>query len=339
MVSSLLLAAMGVITLQMTAPVDIAGSWQGDTWESVSLSSVDEAADWYNGTFVDANGQPGAMQLEWSRLQRRYNGRWKVGDAQSGSITLRAGDGGGVRGAISVDADATTAAEAPRLWEFAWSRAAGTKKSASGVVIEAPAKGALRWSKGIREGAAVKEGDRIAEIQSTDASTQKRLQEQLASLEQYIADTEVRLRSSERNLEAMRSIVEATEAKIRSYEIIKERVERAGETDVASALISLRVREQQIVADREMLDQLSAEYELTKDQVETGQISREELLQAERKLKKAEAADAESRTMLEAIEKEVAAKQNEVQAKVTRAQVDTDNAKVEFVRAAQRLQE
>ncbi len=333
MVSLLLLAAMGFITLQMTAPVDIAGSWQGDTWESVSLSSVDEAANWYKGAFTDADGKQGALQLEWSRLQRRYNGRWKVGDTQSGSITLREGDGGGVRGAVSVDADSSIAADAPRLWEFAWKRAAGTKKSAGGVVIESPVKGVIRWSKGIGEGTVVKQGDRIAEIRPIDSSEQKRLREQLASAKQHAADTAERHMSCERNLEAMRSIVEATQDQIRTYETVKQRVAEAGETAVASALITAHARKQLIGANRAELAQLRAEHEQMNGQLEKGLISQAKFFQVEQKLKAAEANVGESSAMLEAVENEVADKQNEAETQETRAQADIDSAKVELAKA------
>ena len=122
LVTSLLLATMGAVAWQTTSPVDITGTWKGETWITVSLSSVDEATGWYNGTFVDDEGHGGAIQLEWSRLQRRYNGRWRSGIDQSGSITLRAGDKEEVRGAVSADPESSIRTSRPRLREFSWRR-------------------------------------------------------------------------------------------------------------------------------------------------------------------------------------------------------------------------
>ena len=122
LLSLLLLAGTGFVAVQLTAPADIAGRWTGENWKNVSLSSVDEATDWYTGSFTDAEGRRGALHLAWSRLQRRYNGRWKLGDEQAGSITLRVRDGE-VLGAVSVDPDLPTSSNMPRLREFVWQRA------------------------------------------------------------------------------------------------------------------------------------------------------------------------------------------------------------------------
>ncbi|XZE17748.1 protein kinase domain-containing protein [Pirellulaceae bacterium SH449] len=121
MTALLLLAALlGLLTTQVTNPVDISGHWTGENWQHVSLASVDEASDWYSGTFVDSTGRRGVVRLEWSRLQRRYNGRWKVGEAESGEITLRSGENGILRGAVSVDPESQLEPGVPRLLEFAW---------------------------------------------------------------------------------------------------------------------------------------------------------------------------------------------------------------------------
>ncbi len=332
-VSAFLFAAMGVLAMQMTAPVDIAGNWQGDTWQSVSLSTVDEAADWYTGSFTAADGQRGALQLEWSRLQRRYNGRWKVGDGQSGSITLRAGEAGSIRGAVSVDPDATIAAEAPRLWEFAWSRATENKKSAQGIVIQSPVKGVARWGKGINEGAAVKKGALVTEVLVGDASEQKRWQEQLALAKQDVADAKARLESSQRNEQAMNNIHHATESQVESFEANKKQMVAAGKAAEASTLSKVEVAKQQVALDQASLTQLSAEYKRMKGQYDEGVTSQKKLEVAERSYKEAEAKVAQSKASLEAIENMVTVRQDEEAAKQTRAQVDIDSAKVQLAKA------
>ena len=333
MASAFLFAAFGFVAMQVTAPADIAGDWQGDTWTSVSLSSVEEADGWYTGSFTAADGHQGALQLEWSRLQRRYNGRWKVGDGQSGSITLRAGDAGSIRGAVSVDADATIAAEAPRLWEFAWNRGAENKKSAAGFVIQSPVKGVVVWSKGINEGAAVKKGDVIAEIRPSDASEQERWQEQFTLAKQDVADAEARLESSKRNEHAMSNILNATEDQVESFNAIKQQLVAAGKATEASALSRVKAAEQQVAIDQAALTQLSAEYERMKGQYDQGLTSQKELEETERSYKEAEAKVAQSKASLEAIENMVTVAQDEERAKQTRVQVDIDGANVERAKA------
>lgn len=333
MISAFLFAAFGLVAMQVTAPTDIAGSWQGDTWTSVSLASVEEADGWYTGSFTAADGKQGVMQLEWSRLQRRYNGRWKMGDSQSGSITLRAGEAGDIRGAVSVDQDATTARETPRLWEFAWSREAENNKSAAGVVIQSPARGFVHWSKGINENAGVKKGQLIAEIRVDDASERDRWQEQLTLAKQDIADAEAQIKSSEQNEKAMHNIYVATEKQVRSFYEIKQQLVAAGRTAVASVLSKVEAANQQVATDQAALTRLSAEYERMKSQYNEEQTSQTELEEAERSYKEAEAKFALSKAALEAIENMLAVTQDEETAKQTRAQVDINGANVQMAKA------
>ncbi len=114
------LAAIGFLAWQLTAPADVSGVWEGESWSNVELSSSPAAAGWYTGTFTDAAGRKGVLQLEWSRLQLRYNGRWRIGEGRAGSITLRVRDAGGIRGALAVDAGIPLDAAEPRLREFIW---------------------------------------------------------------------------------------------------------------------------------------------------------------------------------------------------------------------------
>ncbi len=174
--------------MQMTNPTDISGHWTGDNWQHVTLASVDEASDWYSGTFVDSSGRRGAVRLEWSRLQRRYTGRWKVGEAEAGEITLRAGENGTLRGAVSVDPESQLEPGVPRLLEFAWQPASQkaqqvfesnearpqntlqgyARQSARSVNIKSPTQGIIvRMADGIKLNARVKQGDVIAEIDTS----------------------------------------------------------------------------------------------------------------------------------------------------------------------------
>lgn len=333
MVSAFLIAAFGLFAMQVTAPADIAGSWQGDAWTSVTLSSVEEASDWYTGSFTAADGQRGALQLEWSRLQRRYNGRWKAGDGQSGSITLRAGEEGGIRGAVSVDPGATMARETPRLWEFAWSRAAEESKSAAGVAIQSPVNGVVRWSQGINEGAAVKKGQLIAEVRVDDANVQNRLQDQQAAAKQAAADADVRLASNKRSVQAMESLVEAYENQLRSYEAVKQQIADAGKAAIASALGKVEAAKQQIMEDEAALTQLRREYERMDILAKGQNISLQKFQAAELEYKTAAAKVVQSKTNLQAIEDDLTEKRSDATAKETKAQVDVDYAKATLAKA------
>lgn len=333
MVSAFLIAAFGLVAMQVTAPADIAGNWQGDAWTSVTLSSVEEASDWYTGSFTAADGQRGALQLEWSRLQRRYNGRWKAGDGQSGSITLRAGEAGGIRGAVSVDPGATMARETPRLWEFAWSRAAEESKSAAGVVIQSPVNGVVRWSQGINEGAAVKKGQLVAEVRVDDANVQSRLQDQQAVAKQAAADAEVRVASNKQSVQAMESVVEAYENQLRSYEAVKQQIADAGKAAIASALGEVEAAKQQIMEDEAALTQLRREYERMDILAKEQHVSLQKFQAAELEYKTAAAKVLQSKTNLQAIEDDLTEKRSDATAKETKAQVDVDYAKATLAKA------
>lgn len=333
MFSAFLFAALGFITMQMTAPVEIAGNWRGDAWTSVSLASVDEADDWYTGSFTAADGQQGALQLEWSRLQRRYNGRWKVGDKESGSITLRAGDKGTIRGAVTVDPDATITAEAPRLWEFAWSRTTDNEKATKGVVIESGVKGFIRWSKGISEGVAVKKGVRIAEIQVDVSSELDHWQEQFELAQKDAAEAEARLVSAKRNLQAMKDIVKASEDRVLSTQDVKDWMVAAREATLASLQKNVEAAEQQLAAYQIESSRASLNYERTKRLVEEGLKSQKELQFLESKYKEAEASVEASKANLETATNNLAEKDNELKTQQSRAQADIETAKVQRAKA------
>lgn len=353
MISSLLLAGLGFVGLQMTAPADIAGQWQGESWTNVSLSSVVEATDWYTGSFTNADGQQGAVQLEWSRLQRRYNGRWKVGDGQSGSITLRAGDAGSVRGAVSVDADAKVAADTPRLREFSWKRGTGNatgpdqnplakkipasdppRVTARAQTIQTPIKGVIvRWGAGMFENAHVKKGALIAEIRSADATLQSRLADQLKAAKQQVAASETLLTAVKRNAEASRQIAAASEAQRLSYQAVKQQIAAAAQATVASAQSKIVAEEQQVVAVQAAVTQLKAEYERVKANYDETITSQKKFEQVERSYKEAEANLAKSKANADAIKNDMVEKQNEGKAKELKAQADIDYSNALLLKA------
>ncbi|MEM9943088.1 MAG: protein kinase, partial [Planctomycetota bacterium] len=115
--------AAGLLTLAgwfITEPPEINGLWKGESWSNIELKSVKEAQNWYAGTFKDAQGNSGAIHLEWSRLSQRFKGRWSIGSTASGTIVLRQGDGDSIRGALVFDSQAILDPEIERLRDFTW---------------------------------------------------------------------------------------------------------------------------------------------------------------------------------------------------------------------------
>ena len=261
MLGSLFLAGLlSILTFQMTSPTDISGHWTGENWQHVNLASVDEASDWYSGTFIDASGRRGALRLEWSRMQRRYNGRWKVGDTEAGQITLRSAENGTLRGAVSVDPESPLEPEVPRLLEFIWQPASEEAKQSfksktpdnpkrrlesdrpvpdQAVSIPSPTQGfILRMSDEIQLNARVQQGDFIAEIESND-SAYVSLQRELDTSKLELDVASSRIEASERDLEAARQICAAIEAQIRNIEIKKQQNAVAIENGLRSEATAL----------------------------------------------------------------------------------------------------
>ena len=125
MLSLVLSGAVGLLAMHVTNPPDVSGVWAGEHWQDVKLQPVSATPGWYDGTFADAEGKQGAVHLQWSRVHRRFNGRWQMGEDTTGVITLRSKQSGQVAGAISVDSEASLETSAPRLREFSWRRVAG----------------------------------------------------------------------------------------------------------------------------------------------------------------------------------------------------------------------
>jgi len=88
MIATLGVALLGVLLVQATEPPDIAGKWAGEGWGQVHLDRT--AAGECAGTYSDTAGKtPGKIQLQWSRIERRFNGDW--GEARSASASFRSG--------------------------------------------------------------------------------------------------------------------------------------------------------------------------------------------------------------------------------------------------------
>lgn len=200
---------------QLTDAPDISGSWKGEAWNQIQLKSVEEANDWYAGTFVDSKGKRGAVRLEWSRLQQRYDGRWSIGAEYSGTIVLRPADNGRVRGAIALDSTAPADETELRLRDFLWSPGDSSKISRNEPVtpastdrqrlLTAPVDGTIRRvAPGVQKGSTLKQGDLIVEIQpNLDRS-----------IEDALTTTETKLNSFQSKAKAYQdNVVAFTEAR------------------------------------------------------------------------------------------------------------------------------
>lgn len=187
--SILVLIGIGFGAFQLTAPADISGQWAGEDWSAVSLSSSEVAEGWYSGSFRRADGNRGIMQLEWSRVHRRYAGRWKVGDQQAGALTLRT-DGDNLRGAVAIDSDSPTTNDAPRLRDFMWQRPNRAFRSPNGydneaitgrqINIQSPIKGTITGrAETLTDNSRVLKGEIIVEISALDSQQSNRLADQV----------------------------------------------------------------------------------------------------------------------------------------------------------------
>ncbi len=142
MLAGLGLCLLGMVLWQSSAPSDISGRWSGDGWGEVVLAPTQTGE--YQGTFTGAGaGQPGTLELKWSRLERRYNGSWQRGEAGEGKISLRFSEDA-IRGAWTTGKNFPSSAESPRLAELHWTRpnaarATGPELPASTIGTTGPA--------------------------------------------------------------------------------------------------------------------------------------------------------------------------------------------------------
>lgn len=339
MVALLMLAGMGLAAVQMTKPTNIAGEWKGKKWQTVSLSTVDEASNWYTGSFTNFDGGRGVMQLEWSHLQRRYNGRWKIGEELSGSVTLRAG-GNELRGAVSADSDSRVPEDMPRLREFSWQRAnAGvadkphaTKTYAGRAIqIQSPTKGLLvRLGERIHENAHVMKGDLIAIVEPHDATALDWLEEQVVASKQTVKSLRVLVEAKEREFAVMQANISVLQS------------EREKDLGSARQSISASMREadsakMQIEAAKAELEEFTAardharvEFTRTKELYDQAVVSKLKLQQTERKLGESEAKLKQSEIRVQAAELNLAAQRKAQIAEEDQANVNDSYAIAEL---------
>lgn len=114
------MALLGAIAISATSPPQIAGNWHGEGWGNVVLEESKPGT--YEGTYKDAQSEkPGTIQLKWSRVERRYNGKWSDEQDRFGSMSIRP-VGDDIRGAWTTSRESGTNPETPALADLQWER-------------------------------------------------------------------------------------------------------------------------------------------------------------------------------------------------------------------------
>ncbi len=125
MIATLGAGLLGVLFVSATPP-DIAGQWTGEGWGQVTLTQT--APGRYTGTFTDTvakEKEPGKIELQWSRIERRYNGSWSEGeDDRVGNLSIHM-VGDEIRGALTTSAKSKINPATPRLADLVWTKVGG----------------------------------------------------------------------------------------------------------------------------------------------------------------------------------------------------------------------
>jgi len=179
--------------------------------------------------------------------------------------------------------------------------------------VDAPMSGRIvNWQPNLVEGAMVREGDRLFDIEVIDTDLRKQM--------------ELQLGATERKLAADKSIVNAYFENVQAFQDVKEQIVLAGEEFV-------KVAEQKLRAEEEGLKAALA----AADQSEKDRVRRKELLDQkvgsqfdwERAVRQADEANAkveQARAYLKAAAHELVAKKAELVAKTREAQAKIDSS-------------
>ena len=275
--AALALATVGLFTfLQITQAPEIAGQWSGEQWSNIKLESVAEAGDWYSGSFEDAEGNIGAIHLEWSRVARRFKGRWSMGSEKTGSIVVRSSDSDSLRGAISFDADAVPGQSESRLRDFVWNPGNGIAANAnvsrtskrwsspgkvSAYQLNSPGSAVIsRLAEGLAIGSSIKKGDFIAELTSNLSPQINEQKEQLKE-----------------KLERARNMADAYAQNTDGFSEAKAFSIASAEQMVEAAKAKYESANAQIVAYEAKVEQARKNYQRSKKHYDKGLISSREI--------------------------------------------------------------
>lgn len=346
-------AALCMLAWQTTEPADISGDWTGGTWTSVSLSTVKNASGWYSGSFTGDQAERGALQLEWSRLQQRYIGRWKIGDGATGSITLRL-QNGEIRGAIAFDAASPTRDDMPRLRDFLWKRGAPAEQTAAATSsappstrhqneastqdIESPVKGRLiRYAQGIQNHARVERGDLIAEIVLLDPAATDRLRLQHEAALQQVEATENLVTAQKRNLKLHRDFVDTYNAQLESYKKVEGQIEVSSNAAMTSVKDRIQIEEITVDECKAALRAAETVYTRNKKLFDENVLSEQKLQASQQTFDEARAGLAKAEAVLRAAQNELAQAEAEGKVKQEKARIDISYAQARVHKAESEL--
>lgn len=338
-----LFAALGAAGWQATSPVDISGTWSGEDWSRVTLSSVEEAEGWYNGTFADGQGRTGAIDLKWSRLKQRYTGRWKSGGEQVGSITLRGITGLQLRGAISVDAEASIRKDQARLRDFTWQRADGKRSSTLSKALSAevpngarpvyaPANGRVaRVSHEAQGSKTVKEGEIIAVIEQM--LDPEELETRLEAARMAIVEVEAERVKSKGALEIASNNLKLEERRLTLLKDSENQLADASAREVDSATGRLEAKKKEHESTNNKVDLAQEALERAELLFKTGVASEDKLFEARATLQESKAKLAQAQSQIVESENALESKKQLLQAGRVRSQIELEAAKASVANA------
>jgi len=349
MATLLTLLGFGLAAMELTQPSNIAGDWAGENWREITLSSAEEADGWYTGSFNNQAGERGVLQLEWSRLKRRYVGRWRVGNSQSGAINLRPSANNQVRGAISVDTDSMLTPNESRLHDFVWSRGSveNTGRTATSFTLQdgvetvsSPVAGVVvKMGDKVKTGSPIKRGDLIALIAPSSRASQEQLDAAVTIVQQQILLARTKLDSERQKVMAVSSMLIARENQLaiaeKSYVSAAESLEASEDADTAK-----------LEGLKQNLNALTAEsadakrrHEIAEKVAEQGIVSQQEVDEKSVHWKAAEAKLERAKSTLEEAELRLREKQKTNSAKRQDGLMKVSQAKVKYIEAKADLTE
>lgn len=186
--------------------------------------------------------------------------------------------------------------------------------------VKAPISGrVVRWVEDIYDGARVREGDFILEIQDLDPNLQFRQQEQLAA--------------TQRELDANKVVVLAYEAQVAAFETARDQSVAAADEYIKVAEEKLKIEERNLDAEQAGELQQRLDFERQKELAKDGLSSGLKVQEAERKWKESIAKVDKAEAYIRAARNEVVAKRNERMAKEREAQAKVDSAKATLQKA------
>ncbi len=101
----------------------------------------------YTGTYSDTvTKRPGKIELRWSRIERRFNGKWSEGEDRFGELSVRLAEHE-IRGALTTDPKSKINPATPRLADLSWFRVetAEEPKTTGGTTEAATDSGRHGW--------------------------------------------------------------------------------------------------------------------------------------------------------------------------------------------------